>query len=216
MDRFWGNNGEPLLYEGERSIISAENVKIGETSKGDPKLGHLKQGTLYVTNVRLVFISLVKKKAKLISEKYDGLSIFYSDITNAERVGPGGRSLKIECEYTTHKFIKKIAARIYFKSIPSDVADTIVKRVTESIKDRIESGKIKEKAKEKIKEKKKIEAPPPEPTKPEIPPDIQYMINELGGDSIELQCPKCGSFVNYKPGMDRCPVCNEKVKFFAK
>ncbi|MHA1311674.1 MAG: hypothetical protein ACTSQO_12245 [Candidatus Helarchaeota archaeon] len=212
MERFWGNNGEPLLYEGERSIISAQNVKIGETSRGDPKFKTLKQGTLYVTNVRIIFISLIKKKAKLISEKYDGLSIFYSDITNAERVGPGGRSLKIECEYTTYKLIKKVAARIYFKSIPSDIADEIVKKVTEAIKDKIEGKKIKEKKKIVKEEKATI----PEEPKPNIPPDIQYMINELGDEPIEIQCPKCGSLIEYRPGLEICPICKEKVKFFAK
>ena len=215
MDRFWGQNGEPLLYEGEKSVISADKIKIGETSKGDSKLKNLKQGTLYVTNVRIVFISLIKKKAKLISEKFDGLSIFYSDITNAERIGPSGRSLKIECEYTTHKLVKKIAARIYFKSIPSDVADEVINRVKESIKDRIEKGKFKEK-KKKLKKEKDKELTSLEPQKPKVSADIQYMINELDGESIELQCPKCGSFIQYKPGLEKCPICKEKVKFFAK
>jgi rubrerythrin len=211
MDRFWGMQGEPLLYEGERQIISADNIKIGGTSKGDSKLKDLNKGSFYVTNVRVIFISMVKKKAKLVSEKYDGLSIFYSDMANAEKVGPGGRSLKIECQYKTHKFIKKTAARIYFKNIPSDVADEVINRVIESQKDRIEEKKVAPKKKETVQEKQ----PPPEPQKPEVPADIQYMINELEDEDIELQCPKCGTFIKYKPGLDVCPACKEKVKFFA-
>ncbi len=210
MDRFWGNDGQPLLYEGEKHIISADNIKISEVSKGI-KSKEFKSGTLYVTNVRVIFISLVKKKADLIGEKYNGVSIFYSDITNAERVGPGGRSLKIECEYTAYKFIKKTAARIYFKGVPADVADEVIKRVNESIKDKIEKKKIKEKKKPP----KEPEMPTPEPVKPNIPPDVQYMINELGDGEIELQCPKCGALVQYKPGLEICPVCKSKVKFFA-
>jgi len=215
MDRFWGNHGEPLLYEGERIIVQADGVKIGETSKGDAKLKKLKQGTFYVTNIRIIFISLVNKKAKLVGEKYDGLSIFYSDISNAERVGPGGRSLKVECVYKTLKVVKKVAARIYFKSIPSDIADEVVKRVTEVQRERVNDIKLEvHKEEESVKASKKVETKP----KPEVevPPDIQYMIHELGEDEIEVQCPKCGALVIYKPGLDVCPVCKKKVKFFAE
>ncbi|TFF90257.1 MAG: hypothetical protein EU548_03915 [Promethearchaeota archaeon] len=212
MDRFWGQDGQPLLYEGERLIISADKVKIGGTSKGDSKLKSLNKGSLYVTNVRVIFISIVKKKADLISEKYDGLSIFYTDITNAERVGPGGRSLKIECQYKKHKLIKKTAARIYFKSIPSDIADEIINQHTKTLKDKIEETP----SKKKEKPKKVKETYEEEPEEAEIPPDIRYMINELGQEEVELQCPKCGSLIKYKPGLKVCPICKKKVNFFSE
>ncbi|MBD3227534.1 MAG: hypothetical protein GF329_05025 [Candidatus Lokiarchaeota archaeon] len=212
MDRFWGQDGQPLLYEGERLTISAEKVKIGGTSKGDSKLKSLKKGSLYVTNVRVIFISMVNKKANLIGEKFDGLSIFYSDVTNAERVGPGGRSLKIECQYKKHKFIKKTAARIYFKNIPSDIADEIIKKVNESMKDKI----VEKPKKKKEKPKKVKETYEPEEEEPDIPPDIRYMINELDQDEVELQCPKCGCLIKYKPGLKICPACKKEVNFFSE
>jgi rubrerythrin len=91
------------------------------------------------------------------------------------------------------------------------VADEVINRVIESQKDRIEEKKVAPKKKETVQEKQ----PPPEPQKPEVPADIQYMINELEDEDIELQCPKCGTFIKYKPGLDVCPACKEKVKFFA-
>ena len=95
LDRYWNEDGQPFLFQNEQILITAPGVTPKVLSGLNIKIKDVKKGILYISNLRLIFVCEVKKKAKDPRHKYDGFSIFYTDIHSASLVGKG--SLKIEC-----------------------------------------------------------------------------------------------------------------------
>jgi len=215
MDRYWQEDGRPFLLQNEQVLITAPGVTPRVLSGLNIKLKELKAGTLYITNLRLTFICEMNKKAKDPRMRFDGFSIFYSDISSAAIVGKG--SLKVECVLEKGA-LKSKKANIYFKDIPKEVQSEAVVRIEESLKDRglpevVDEIVQGESAKQKETKKKKTAAPPVE--KPLYSKDVESLFSEINGETIELTCPACGSLVTYQPGMKTCPACKREVKFIA-
>ncbi|NVM52365.1 MAG: hypothetical protein HWN66_01595 [Candidatus Helarchaeota archaeon] len=210
MDRYWNEEGQPFLFQDEQILLTAPGVTPRVVSGLNIKLKDLKKGTLYVSNLRLIFICQMKKKAKDPRLMYDGFSLFYSDVNSASLVGKG--SLKIEAVLEKGT-LKSKKANIYFKDIPKDIQNEAVIRIEESLKDRgiptvIDEPVYEEPKKEAIEKK----VPPPESR---VSDSVQYLLSDIDEDVIELTCPSCGSLVNYRPGMYICPACKKNVKFIA-
>ncbi|TFG04320.1 MAG: hypothetical protein EU536_04860 [Promethearchaeota archaeon] len=214
MDRYWEDDGKPFLFQNEQVLLTAAGVTPKVMSGLNIKLKDFDKGTLYVTNIRLVFICQVKKKAKDPRLMWDGFSLFYSDVDSASIVGKG--SLKIEAVLEKGTLRSK-KANIYFKDIPKDIQNEAVIRIEESLKDRgmpvsvDEPVYVEPEAEKEKKVKEKPAAPPP----PMYSESVDYLLNEIGDESVELTCPLCGSLVTYQRGMTTCPACRQQVKFIA-
>ncbi|MHA1267773.1 MAG: hypothetical protein ACTSRS_21235 [Candidatus Helarchaeota archaeon] len=213
MDRYWQEDGKPFLFQNEQVLLTATGVTPRVVSGLNIKIKDLKKGTLYVTNLRLIFICQMKKKAKDPRLMYDGFSLFYSDVNSAAIVGKG--SLKIEA-ILEKGTIKSKKANIYFKDIPKEIQNEAVIRIEESLKDRGMPTVIDEpvytepESKPEPQKPKKMEA-----LKPLYSESVDYMFSEIGDEPIELTCPACGSLVTYHRGMTICPACKKHVKFIA-
>ena len=213
LDRYWNEEGQPFLFQDEQVLLTAPGVTPRVVSGLNVKIKDLKTGTLFITNIRLIFICQVKKKAKDPRLMYDGVSIFYSDVDKASIVGKG--SLKIECILEKGTLRSK-KANIFFKDIPKDIQNEAVIRIEESLKDRgmppVVDEPIYEEEHEEKKEKKQKSTPPPAPI---YSRSVDYLLSEVEDEDIELTCPACGSYVRYRRGMTVCPACKRKVKFIA-
>ncbi len=211
MDRYWDEEGRPFLFQDEQILITAPGVTPRVVSGLNIKLKDLKKGTLYISNLRLIFVCKVKNKAKDPRMMYDGFSLFYSDVNSATITAKG--SLKIEC-ILEKGTLKSKKANIYFKDLPKDIRNEAVIRIEESLKDRGLPTTIEEPVYEepevKKEKKKKISPPPPMYSK-----NVECLLNEVGDEVVELTCPLCGSIVNYHRGMTTCPACKRRVKFIA-
>jgi len=213
MDRYWQEDGRPFLLQNEQVLITAPGVTPRVVSGLNIKLKELKAGTLYITNLRLTFVCEMNKKAKDPRLRFDGFSIFYSDISSAKIVGKG--SLKVECVLEKGT-LKSKKANIYFKDIAKEIQSEAVVRIEESLKDRGLPEVVDETVQgegEKKKAKKKSAPPPVE--RPPYSKDVESLLGEINGEAIELTCPACGSLINYQPGMRTCPACKREVKFIA-
>jgi len=214
MDRYWQEDGRPFLLQNEQVLITAPGVTPRVVSGLNIKLKELKAGTLYITNLRLTFVCEMNRKAKDPRLRFDGFSIFYSDISSAAIVGKG--SLKVEC-ILEKGTLKSKKANIYFKDLPKEIQSEAVVRIEESLKDRGLAEVMDESVQgetEKKKEKAKRKIPSPV-EKPLYSKDVESLLGEINEDSIELTCPACGSLVIYQPGMRTCPACKREVKFIA-
>ncbi|NVM27519.1 MAG: hypothetical protein HWN65_01645 [Candidatus Helarchaeota archaeon] len=209
MDRYWQDDGKPFLFQNEQVLLTAPGVTPKVVSGLNIKLKDLKKGTLYISNLRMIFICEVKKKAKDPRLRFDGFSIFYSDVDSAKIVGKG--SLKVEA-ILDKGTLKSKKANIYFKDIPKDIQNEAVIRIEESLKDRGTPSTVDEPVYvEPGKEKMQKVAPPT----PMYSKSVEYLLGDLGEDAIELTCPACGSLVTYRMGMTICPACKRNVKFIA-
>jgi len=214
LDRYWQEDGKPFLFQNEQVLLTAAGVTPKVVSGLNIKIKNLKKGTLYITNLRLVFICQVKKKAKDPRMMYDGFSLFYSDVNKASIVGKG--SLKIEA-ILEKGTLKSKKANVYFKDIPKDIRNEAVIRIEESLKDRGMPSVIDEpmyiepeaELEEKSNENKVTYQ------SPMYSDSVDYLLSEVGEDAVELTCPECGSFVTYRRGMTICPACKRNVKFIA-
>ncbi|MHA1278713.1 MAG: hypothetical protein ACTSQI_08580 [Candidatus Helarchaeota archaeon] len=211
MDRYWNEDGQPFMFQDEQILITAPGVTPKVVSGLNIKLKDLTKGTLYISNLRIIFVCKVKKKAKDPRMLYDGFSLFYSDVNSAS-ITPKG-SLKIEC-IIEKGTLKSKKANIFFKDLPKEIRNEAVIRIEESLKDRGLPNAIDEpvyeEPVEKERKKEKI-APPP----PMYSQSVDYLLNEVGADTVELTCPLCGSLISYRAGMTICPACKRKVKFIA-
>ncbi|MFX1295631.1 MAG: hypothetical protein ACFFD2_12370 [Promethearchaeota archaeon] len=211
MDRYWNEEGKPFLFQNEQILITAPGVSPRVVSGLNIKLKNLTKGTLYISNLRIIFVCRVKKKAKDPRMMYDGFSIFYSDVNSALITQKG--SLKVEC-ILEKGTLKSKKANIYFKDLQKDIRNEVAIRIEESLKDRglpsiIDEPIYEEPEKEKEK-KEKVVAPAPMYSS-----SVEYLLSDVEGEGIELTCPQCGSLVSYYRGMTTCPVCKRNVKFIA-
>ncbi len=215
LDRYWNEDGQPFLFQNEQILLTAPGVTPKVLSGLNIKLKDLKKGTLYISNIRLIFVCEVKSKAKDPRLKFDGFSIFYTDVSAASLVGKGSLKIETILEKGT---IKSKKANIYFKDLPKDIQNETIIRIEESLKDRglpyaIEDpaylGSMEE-PEEKV-EKPKKERPPP----PMYSSSVDYLLDDVGDDDLHLTCPLCGSLVKYYRGMTTCPACKRIVKFIA-
>ncbi|MHA1384549.1 MAG: hypothetical protein ACTSR3_12405 [Candidatus Helarchaeota archaeon] len=210
-DRYWDSSGRPYILEGETIHHSIPEVRISGSaaSKSLMDIGNLKIGDLYVTNTRLIFIGEVNKKSKDPRLRYDGLSIFYEDVSELGKVEK--EKFSVLCVFKKGRF-RSQKARIYFKQIPKDQ----IEKVTDYIRSAIQEAEYAEtgerpRPREKIKNKKDKEK------KEQLPPDYtkaKALFSEIKEDAVELTCPACGGYVMYRPGMTKCPLCGKTVKFF--
>ena len=212
MDRYWQDDGRPFLLQNEQVLITAPGVTPRVMSGLNVKLKELKAGTLYITNMRLIFVCEMNKKAKDPRMRFDGFSLFYSDVNAAAIVGKG--SLKVECVLEKGT-LKSKKANIYFKDMPKEIQNEAVIRIEESLKGRglatvVEEAVQREGEKKKEEKKKKVQ-----PQTPAYSRDVESLLDEINEEAIELTCPACGSLVSYQPGMRTCPACKRDVKFIA-
>lgn len=212
MDRYWQDDGRPFLLQNEQVLITAPGVTPRVLSGLNVKLKELKAGTLYITNLRLIFVCEINAKAKDPRMKFDGFTLFYSDVNKASIVGKG--SLKVECVLEKGT-LKSKKANVYFKDLPKEIQNEAVIRIEESLKTRGEMVVVDETvqgegAKKKEEKKKKVQ-----PQAPAYSKDVESLLDEIDEDAIELTCPACGSLITYKPGMTTCPACKRDVKFIA-
>ncbi|NHI93281.1 MAG: hypothetical protein EAX96_12355 [Candidatus Lokiarchaeota archaeon] len=204
-DRYWNDDGQPFIFEGETIEISIPNVSIGGTysSKNELNISDLKEGELYITTNRIIFISKIKETQK-IRESYDGVSIFLEDIESMKREK---KKFSLLCNIKSGKRGKR--ARVYFKDIEENSLEKIevylTKKILELNELKVGSKPIKQEEDKKTKkEQQKID----KKVKQE-----QSLFEEASVDEIELICPACGSDVVYRPGMKKCPICGKDVKF---
>lgn len=204
-DRYWDDAGQPFIFEGETIEISVPNVTIGGTftSKNELNIDDLKEGELYVTTNRVIFIGKIRESKKG-RENFDGVSIFLEDLESMKREK---KKFSMLCNVRSGKRGKK--ARVYFKNIDEETLERIDVFINKKILElnglKVGSKPIEKKQDKKTrKEQEKID----KKTRKE-----QTLFEEADVDSIELICPSCGSDVNYKPGMKKCPICNKEVKF---
>ena len=212
-DRFWDPSGRPFILEGETIHHSIPEVKISgsASSKNLMEVGDLKMGDLYVTNTRLIFIGEIKKGAKDPRQRFDGLSIFYDDVSELGKVDKGKGNFSVLCVFQKGRF-RSQKARIYFKKLPKDQIEKVTDHIRSAIQEieYAETGERPEpRPKDKDKEKTKVkEVVPPDYTK------AKALFSEIQEDEVELTCPACGGYVMYRPGMTKCPLCGKTVKFF--
>jgi rubrerythrin len=197
MDRYWQDDGRPFLLQNEQVLITAPGVTPRVLSGLNVKLKELKAGTLYITNMRLIFVCEMNKKAKDPRMKFDGFTLFYSDVNKASIVGKG--SLKVECVLEKGT-LKSKKANIYFK---------------ESLKSRGEMLVVDETVQGEGKKKKEEKSKKVQPQAPSCSKDVESLLSEINEEAIELTCPACGSLITYQPGMTTCPACKRNVKFIA-
>jgi len=212
MDRYWQDDGRPFLLQNEQVLITAPGVTPRVMSGLNVKLKELKAGTLYITNMRLIFVCEMNKKAKDPRMRFDGFSLFYSDVNAAAIVGKG--SLKVECVLEKGT-LKSKKANIYFKDMPKEIQNEAVIRIEESLKGRglataVDEAVQGEGEKKKEEKKKKVQ-----PQAPAYSRDVESLLDEINEEAIDLTCPACGSLVSYQPGMRTCPACKRDVKFIA-
>ena len=212
MDRYWQDDGRPFLLQNEQVLITAPGVTPRVLSGLNVKLKDLKAGTLYITNIRLIFVCEINQKAKDPRMRFDGFSLFYSDVNAASIVGKG--SLKVECVLEKGT-LKSKKANIFFKDMPKEIQNEAVIRIEESLKGRglpavVDEAVQGESAKKKEELKKKVQ-----PQAPVYSKDVESLLDEIDVETIELTCPACGSLVSYQPGMTTCPACKRNVKFIA-
>ncbi len=212
MDRYWQDDGRPFLLQNEQVLITAPGVTPRVMSGLNVKLKELKAGTLYITNMRLIFVCEMNKKAKDPRMRFDGFSLFYSDVNAAAIVGKG--SLKVECMLEKGT-LKSKKANIYFKDMPKEIQNEAVIRIEESLKGRglatvVDEAVQGEGEKKKEEKKKKVQ-----PQAPAYSRDVESLLDEINEEAIDLTCPACGSLVSYQPGMRTCPACKRDVKFIA-
>ena len=176
------------------------------------EIGDLKIGDLYVTNTRLIFIGEVRKGAKDPRQKYDGISIFYDDISELGKVEK--QKFSVLCKFKRGRFGSK-RARIYFKKIPKDQIEKVTDFLRSSLQD-IDYAETGDRPKPReIKDQKKIGDKVKE--KEELDPEYvkaKALFSEINEPAVELVCPECGGYVSFRPGMKKCPVCGKDVKFF--
>jgi hypothetical protein len=212
MDRYWQDDGRPFLLQNEQVLITAPGVTPRVLSGLNVKLKDFKAGTLYITNMRLIFVCEMNQKAKDPRMRFDGFTLFYSDVNAASIVGKG--SLKVECVLEKGT-LKSKKANIYFKDLPKEIQNEAVIRIEESLKTRGQMVVVDDAVKgegEKKKEEKKKKVQPPAPT---YSKDVESLLSEIDEETIELTCPACGSLVTYQLGMTTCPACKRTVKFIA-
>ncbi|NVM04425.1 MAG: hypothetical protein HWN67_19030 [Candidatus Helarchaeota archaeon] len=211
-DRFWDKDGRPFVLEGETIQHSVPEVRISGSaaSKGLMEIGDLKMGDLYVTNTRLIFIGEVRK-SKDLRQKFDGLSIFYDDITELGKVQKD--KFSVLCVFKKGRW-RSQKARVYFKKLPQDQVEKVTDYIKSALQD-IEYAETGERPepREKIEKKKKEKKQVEEKTDPDLI-KAQALFSEIKEDSVELMCPACGGYVSYRPGMKTCPLCGKAVKFF--
>ncbi len=204
-DRYWDDEGQPYIFEGEEIEFSVPKVKIGGTysSKSEMEIEELKEGELYVTTNRMIFIGKIRDSQKS-REKFDGISIFLQDI---ESMKVEKSKFSVLCNIKSGKKGKR--ARVYFKELPEDIKTKIEAYINEQIVGlkEPESGKKPEVKKIDKKAKKKKEKMDESERK------IRGLFDEADADAMELVCPACGADVLYRPGMKSCPICNKKVNF---
>jgi len=204
-DRYWDDNGQPFIFEGETIEISVPNVSIGGTytSKNELDVEDLKEGELYITTNRVVFIGKVRESKKE-RENFDGVSIFLEDLESMKREK---KKFSLLCNVKSGKRGKR--ARIYFKNIEDETLERIDVFLNKKILE-LNGLKVGSKPIEKKEDKKtkKDQEKTDKRTKKE-----RTLFEEADVDSIELICPACGSDVKYKPGMKKCPICNKEVNF---
>jgi len=208
-DRYWDDNGQPYLFEGEEIEYSVSGVKIGGTyqSKNELEIEDLKEGELYITSNRVLFIGKVRDSQKT-RENYDGISIFLQDI---ESLKSEKKKFSVLCNIRSGKKGKR--ARIYFKELEGEMKEKIeayINKVVVNLKEPTSGTKPIEKKidkKAEKKAKKKQEKMDARDRK------IKGLFDEADEDAFELVCPACGADVLYKPGMKICPVCSKKVNF---
>ncbi|MFX0135934.1 MAG: hypothetical protein ACFFDN_19990 [Candidatus Hodarchaeota archaeon] len=211
-DRFWDKQGRPFVLEGETIQHSVPEVRISGSaaSKGLMEIGDLKMGDLYVTNTRLIFIGEVRK-SKDERQRFDGISIFYDDVSELGKVEK--TKFSVLCVFKKGRW-RSQKARIYFKKLPEDQVEKVTDYIRSALQEieYAETGerpKPREKIEKKKKEKKQVEEEPD--------PDLikaQALFSEISEDTVELVCPECGGYVSYRPGMKTCPLCGKSVKFF--
>jgi len=210
-DRYWDSSGRPFILEGETIHHSVPEVRISGSaaSKSLMDIGNLKDGDLYVTNTRLIFIGEVDKKAKDPRQKFDGLSIFYDDVTELGKVEK--EKFSVLCVFKKGRF-RSTKARIYFKKIPKDQIEIVTDYIRSALQER-EYAKTGERPQPKdTTAVKKIKAKEPAKIDPEYQ-KAKALFSEIDEDTVELTCPNCGGYVNYRPGMKKCPLCGKNVKF---
>jgi hypothetical protein len=212
MDRYWQDDGRPFLLQNEQVLITAPGVTPRVLSGLNVKLKELKAGTLYITNMRLIFVCEMNKKAKDPRMKFDGFTLFYSDVNKASIVGKG--SLKVECVLEKGT-LKSKKANIYFKDLPKEIQNEAVIRIEESLKSRGEMLVVDETVQGEGKKKKEEKSKKVQPQAPSCSKDVESLLSEINEEAIELTCPACGSLITYQPGMTTCPACKRNVKFIA-
>ncbi|MDD1779075.1 MAG: hypothetical protein LUQ65_12990 [Candidatus Helarchaeota archaeon] len=213
MDRYWQDDGRPFLLQNEQVLITGPGVTPRVLSGLNVTLKELKAGTLYITNMRLIFVCETNKKAKDPRMRFDGFTLFYSDVKAASIVGKG--SLKVECVLEKGT-LKSKKANVYFKDLPKELQNEAVIRIEESLKTRGEMVVVDETVQgEGVKKKEKKEKQKVQPQAPSYSKDVESLLSEIDENAIELTCPACGSLVNYQPGMTTCPACKRTVKFIA-
>jgi len=212
MDRYWQDDGRPFLLQNEQVLITAPGVTPRVLSGLNVKLKELKAGTLYITNMRLIFVCEMNKKAKDPRMKFDGFTLFYSDVNKASIVGKG--SLKVECVLEKGT-LKSKKANIYFKDLPKEIQNEAVIRIEESLKSRGEMLVVDETVQGEGKKKKEEKPKKVQPQAPSCSKDVESLLSEINEEAIELTCPACGSLITYQPGMTTCPACKRNVKFIA-
>ncbi len=208
-DRFWDKSGRPFILEGETINHSIPEVRISGSaaSKSLMELGDLKTGDLYVTNTRLIFIGEVNKKSQ-DRERFDGLSIFYDDISELGKVK--GDKFSVLCVFKKGRW-RSQKARIYFKNVPKDHIEKIADQIRSALQE-IEHAETADRPKPKIIKDETKATQTKEETDPEYT-KAKAMFSEIYEDEVELICPECGGYVTYKPGMKKCPLCEKPVKF---
>jgi len=204
-DRYWDDDGQPYIFEGEVIEFSISNVTIGGTytSKNELDIDKLKEGELYITTNRVIFIGKIRESARN-RENYDGVSIFLQDIESMKREK---KKFSILCNVKSGKRGKR--ARVYFKNIEEDLLEKIDAYLNQKILTLHEplvgeKPKIKKDDMKTKKRKEKLDK--------KIQKEIS-LFKEAEVDEIELICPACGSEVIYHPGMKKCPLCGKEVKF---
>jgi len=208
-DRYWDDEGQPYLFENEEIEYSVPGVKLGGTyqSKNEFEIEDLKEGELYITSNRIIFIGKIRESQKT-RENYDGISIFLQDI---ESLKSEKQKFSVLCNIKSGKKGKR--ARIYFKQLEGEMKEKIeayINKVVVNLKEptsgtKPSEKKIDKKAEKKAKKKKeKMDARDKK---------VQGLFNDADEDAFELVCPACGADVLYKPGMKICPICDKKVNF---
>lgn len=215
-DRFWDNLGKPYVLEGETIAHTVPEIEIGGTTTSVEKLDFkkLKNGDLYITTNRVIFIGQIRKDKELSRDDFDGISLFYRDM---EKLKIEKERFSILCVIRSSKK-HNTKARVYFKKVPTDILPTITDYIQTNIDNlsevlqTFEKPEKEEEPKKEKKKKKEKEEPPEELSPEEL--KRRKMFHEAEVESIEMVCPKCGESVDYTPGMTICPYCEQSVKFF--
>ena len=208
-DRYWDDEGQPYLFEGEVIEYSVPEIKLGGTyqSKNELEIEDLKEGELYITSNRILFIGKIRDSQKS-RENYDGISIFLQDI---ESLKSEKSKFSVLCNIKSGKKGKK--ARIYFKQLEGEMKEKIEAYINKAVVNLKEPASGSKPIVKKIDKKAEKKAKIKKEKMDERDRKIKGLFDEADEDALELVCPACGADVLYKPGMKICPICSKKVNF---